>query len=144
MIMNIARKYHLIIIVSVLLNFGLFYLAYVANLDSSNKISKLEHSLSLYETQISELEMEISVKNDLINSLQGNMNIILNELYVGNESILDLNNTVEYQRDLIITYVNNLVQELYNSAEDKIYYIIEINELKNRIDELELLLNSTE
>ena len=138
-----ARKYQLIILVSVLLNFGLFYFAYVANLDSSNKISHLEHSLNLYENQIGELEMEIGAKEDLIRNLQNNIDIIFNELYVGNETISELNNTVEYQRYLIIEYVNNLVDELYNSAEDKIYYIIEINNLEERIRLLEAEINST-
>ena len=43
----------------------------------------------------------------------------------------------------IVEYVDNLVQELYKSAEDKIYYIIEINNLEARIAELESALNST-
>ena len=76
-------------------------------------------------------------------SLNETINDIWDQLLISGIVISEYNSTIKLKNDIIVEYVYNLVEELYDSAYDKIYYIIEINNLKERINYLESLLNST-
>jgi len=141
--MDQVLKYQIIVVALIFSNLGIYYMLYQNNITSSEEISQLNFDITGFKDQIKDLEEENYIQKSTIISQNENMVDLWNQLFINDIIILENNGTIKLKNNIIVEYVDNLVQELYKSAEDKIYYIIEINNLEARIVELESELNAT-
>ena len=145
--MDQVLKYQIIVVALILSNLGIYYMLYQNNITSGEEISQLTFEITGFKDQIKNLEEENYIQKSTIISQNENMVDLWNQLFINDIIILEKNGTIKLKNNIIVEYVNTLVQEyeksLYARIVDINYYNNEIDNLEARITELESELNAT-
>jgi len=145
--MDQVLKYQIIVVALILSNLGIYYMLYQNNITSSEEISQLNFDITGFKDQIKDLEEENYIQKSTIITQNENMVDLSNQLFINDIIILEKNGTIKLKNNIIVEYVNTLVQEyeksLYARIVDINYYNNEIDNLEARITELESELNAT-
>ena len=145
--MDQVLKYQIIVVALIFSNLGIYYMLYQNNITSSEEISQLNLETTEFKDQIKDLEEENYIQKSTIITQNENMVDLSNQLFINDIIILEKNGTIKLKNNIIVEYVNTLVQEyeksLYARIVDINYYNNEIDNLEARITELESELNAT-
>ena len=148
--MNQTQKYQLTTL-ALLITLTAFYL-YTLNNNTQlqQTIQQLQTNNTQQQHQINTLQTTIHQQQNTITTQNITLETLFDNLGLSDIQVTELNNTLAEKSQLIIQYVNTLVDELYNFQYDKLDYIRQIEEQKdiidelgNRISELEALLETS-
>ena len=113
------------------------------NTQLNNTIQQLQENTTQQQQQLNIYQIENTNQLETITLLNETLENIFNQLGLNELQITELNNTVESKKQIIIVYVQNLVQELYNFQYSRLEMLNEIYELKAEISALKALLETT-
>ena len=100
------------------------------NTQLNTTIQQLQENTTQQQIQLNLYQIENTRQQETITLYNETLENVYNQLGLHEIKITDLNNTVEAKNQIIIIYVQNLVNELYNFQYSRL-------EMFNRIHELE-------
>jgi len=113
------------------------------NTQLNNTIQQLQENTAQQQQQINSYQIDNIKQLETIALFNETLESIYNQLGLNEIQITELNNTVDSKNQLVIVYVQNLVQELYNFQYSRLEMINEIRELEAERDTLKALLEAT-
>jgi len=113
------------------------------NTQLNNTIQQLQENTAQQQQQINSYQIDNIKQLETITLFNETLENIYNQLGLNEIQITELNNTVDSKKQIIIVYVQNLVQELYNFQYSRLEMINEIRELEAERDTLKALLEAT-
>lgn len=141
--MNQTQTYQLTTITLLLILIVGYLYTINNNTQLNNTIQQLQENTVQQQQQINTLQIEDIKQLETITLLNETLESIFNQLGLNEFQITELNNTIESKKQIIIIYVQNLVNELYNFQYSRLEMINEIRELEAEINTLKALLEAT-
>ena len=113
------------------------------NTQLNTTIQQLHENTTQQQLQLDLYKIENTRQQETITFYNETLENIYNQLGLHEIQITDLNNTVEAKNQIIIIYVQNLVNELYNFQYSRLEMLNRIHELEAEITALKAQLGTT-